>query len=96
MDIFEANIERNLALTGRVFFSQRLLNALAMKGLAREKAYEIVQKKAFETIEKKDDFVRIVKSSPEIKKYLSDNELEEIFDIKLLLKNLDKLFDQLK
>ncbi|HOL22306.1 MAG TPA: adenylosuccinate lyase [bacterium] len=96
MDVFEKNIERNLNLTGRVFFSQRLLNALAMKGLPREKAYEIVQKKAFETIEKKDDFASVVKSSQEIKKYLTDKELEDIFDVKQLLKNLDKLFDNLK
>ncbi|MCX8082167.1 MAG: adenylosuccinate lyase [bacterium] len=96
LDISETNIEKNLYLTGRVFFSQRLLNSLAMKGLPREKAYEIVQKKAFETIEKKDDFVRVIKASPEIKKYLTDAELEDIFDVKQLLKNLDKLFEGLK
>ncbi|MCM8762502.1 MAG: adenylosuccinate lyase [Candidatus Omnitrophica bacterium] len=96
LDVFEENIEKNLNLTGRVFFSQRLLNALAMKGLPREKAYEMVQKKAFETIEKKDDFVRIIKSSPEIKRYFTDEELEDIFDMKQLFKNINKLFDNLK
>lgn len=96
IDVFKTNIEKNLKLTGMVFFSQKLLNALAMKGLPREKAYEIVQKKAFETIEKKDDFERVIKSSPEIKEYFTDKELDDIFNVKQLLKNLDKLFDNIK
>lgn len=96
MDIFDENIKRNLNLTGRVFFSQKLLNALAMKGLPREKAYEIVQKISFDTIREKRDFSEVVKESSEVKKYLTDREIEEIFDIRQLLKNLDKLFDGLK
>lgn len=96
IDVFDANIERNIALTGRVFFSQKLLNALAMKGLSREKAYEMVQKKAFEAIREKKDFVQIVRDDPAIKGYLSEEEMGKIFDTGLLLKNLDTLFDELK
>jgi adenylosuccinate lyase len=96
LDVFDANIERNIAMTGRVFFSQKLLNALAMKGLPREKAYEMVQRKAFEAIRKKKDFVQIVKDDPAIKDYLSEKEMDRIFDTKLLLKNLDKLFEEMQ
>ena len=96
LEIFEHNIEKNFNLTGRVFFSQRLLNALAMKGLPREKAYEIVQKKAFDTLENKDDFVRVVKESQDLKKYLTDKDIEEIFDVGQMLKNINNLFDKIK
>ncbi len=96
IDVFDANIERNIALTGRVFFSQKLLNALAMKGLSREKAYAIVQKKAFEAIREKKDFVEAVKNDGEIKGYLSEKEMDAIFDMKTLLKNLDAKFEELK
>lgn len=95
IDVFDANIRRNVTLTGRVFFSQKLLNALAVKGLPREKAYEIVQKTAFEAIKTGKDFVELAKETPEIKKHFTGEEMEKIFDTGLLLKNLDKLFEEL-
>ena len=96
IDVFDANIERNMGLTGRIFFSQKLLNALAMKGLPREKAYEIVQKKAFEVIRDKKDFMETVKADPAIRNHLSEKEIAKIFDTGLLLKNLETLFEELK
>ncbi len=96
IDVFDANIERNMGLTGRIFFSQKLLNALAMKGLPREKAYEIVQKKAFEAIRDKKDFMETVKADPAIRNHLSEKEIAKIFDTGLLLKNLETLFEELK
>ncbi|MDD3725695.1 MAG: adenylosuccinate lyase [Candidatus Ratteibacteria bacterium] len=96
MDVFEANIERNLNITGRVFFSQKLLNTLVVKGLPRDKAYEIVQGLAFQSIREKRDFVEMVKASHEIKKHITDEEMKEIFDVKQLLKNVEKLFDNLR
>ncbi len=96
LDVFDTNIERNIAMSGRVFFSQKLLNALAMKGLPREKAYEMVQRKSFEAIRTKKDFVQLVKNDPSIRAYLSEKEMDRIFDTKLLLKNLDKLFEEMQ
>ncbi|MBN1446234.1 MAG: adenylosuccinate lyase [Candidatus Omnitrophica bacterium] len=95
IDVFDANIQRNIALTGRVFFSQKLLNALAVKGLPREKAYEIVQKTAFEAIKAGKDFAELAKKTPEINRHFTGGEMEKIFDTALLLKNLDKLFEEL-
>jgi len=96
LDVFDTNIQRNIALTGRVFFSQKLLNALAMKGLPREKAYKMVQEMAFEAIKTGKDFVGLAKESSEIKKHFTSEEMKKIFDTGLLLKNLDKLFEELK
>ena len=80
-------IKENLEKTGGLIFSGRVLKALMDKGFSRERAYEIVQKKAFEAM-KKGHFKEL------LKEYFTDKELEEIFDYRYYLRNLGDIYDR--
>ncbi|HOK56301.1 MAG TPA: adenylosuccinate lyase [bacterium] len=92
MVVNEENMKKNLNVLNNVYFSQKLLNCLVLKGLSRKEAYEKIQKISFEAINKKLDFCELVKKDDFIKKYIKDDELNKIFDINELLKNIEKIF----
>jgi adenylosuccinate lyase len=92
MEIKTENMRKNLEILNNVYFSQKLLNTLVLKGISRKEAYERIQKISFKAIEEKKDFCEIAKEDDFIKKYLNDEELKKIFSIDELLKNIDKIF----
>ncbi|MCM8804814.1 MAG: adenylosuccinate lyase [Candidatus Omnitrophica bacterium] len=92
MEINLESMDKNLKILNNVYFSQKLLNRLVLKGVSRKIAYEEIQKISFEAIIKKRDFFELVKDNNFIKKYLLEEEINRIFDIKELLKNLEKIF----
>jgi adenylosuccinate lyase len=87
-DNMKLNLEKTLGLT----FSQRLMLALVEKGLRREEAYELAQRNAMTAWEKKTDYRKLVTADQEISKYLSEEEMERIFDWQAYLKNIDQIF----
>jgi len=96
MEIKTENMRKNLEILNNVYFSQKLLNSLVLKGVSRKEAYERIQKISFKSINEKEDFCRIAKNDDFIKKYLNDKELEKIFDIDELLKNIDRIFKNIE
>jgi adenylosuccinate lyase len=96
MEIKTENMRKNLEILNNVYFSQKLLNSLVLKGVSRKEAYERIQKISFKSINEKKDFCRIAKNDDFIKKYLNDKELEKIFDIDELLKNIDRIFKNIE
>jgi adenylosuccinate lyase len=92
MEIKTENMRKNLEIFNNVYFSQKLLNYLVLKGVSRKEAYERIQKISFKAIDEKKDFCEIAKEDDFIKKYLNDEELKKIFSIDELLKNIDKIF----
>ena len=90
--VYPENMKKNLNLTGGLIYSQRILLALTEKGATREEAYKIVQRNAMKVWQEKKDFFKELKNDPELKKYLSDDELKELFDINYHLKNIDFIF----
>jgi len=85
------NIDKSLGLV----FSQRLLLALTDKGLSREKSYQIVQGAAMKSRATGKHLKDILLSEKEAKKYLSDAEINSLFDINYYLRNIGKIFDRL-
>jgi adenylosuccinate lyase len=85
------NIEKSLGLV----FSQRLLLAFTDKGLTREKSYQIVQGAAMKARASGKHLRDILLSEKEAKKYLSDVEINDIFNISYYLRNISKIFDRL-
>ena len=85
---------RNLNLTQGLMFSQGLLLALVDKGLTRDAAYRLVQRPAMQVWEQGGTFKERVLADPEIGKYLSTAELEELFDLKHHLRHVDELFQR--
>ncbi len=93
--IYPENMKRNLELTRGLVFSQTVLLKLVNKGATREKAYKIVQTSAMKVWEDKSKNLKDeLLASPEALEYLSKEEIEEIFDTKKMLKNIDYIFSR--
>ena len=84
----------NLNKTGGLIFSQNLLIALVTKGVLREDAYKWVQRNAMARWLEGADFRTNVEADPDIKKYLTDEEIEHCFDPKPMLRNVDLIFSR--
>lgn len=87
-DNMKLNLEKTLGLT----FSQRLMLALVEKGLRREEAYELAQRNAMTAWEEKKDYRELIAADKDIKEYLGEKELDQIFDWQAYLKNIDQIF----
>ena len=85
--IHEDNMLKNTKLYGGVVYSQKVLLKLIEKGYTRESAYKIVQKHALNALNGGD-----FKQGMESENILSEEELEECFDTKDYLKNIDNIF----
>ena len=84
----------NLNKTGGLIFSQNLLIALVTKGVLREDAYKWVQRNAMARWLEGADFKTNVNADPDIKKYLTPEEIEHCFDPKPMLRNVDLIFSR--
>jgi len=101
MYIYPAAMERNLHLTRGLVFSQPLLLALAKSGLTREDSYKIVQRNAMKVwelaAEGKDPHVTfrsLIEADADIAGRISPEQLDEAFDPKAAMKNVDLIFER--
>jgi len=90
--VYPANMQKNLDRLGGLVHSQRVLLALTQKGASREDSYKLVQRNAMPVWRGEGDFLQLLKKDAEVKKYLSDAELEEQFDLGYHLKHVDTIF----
>lgn len=93
--IYPDNMIRNLNLTRGLVFSQAVLLKLVNKGISREEAYKVVQTSAMnvwgdEKLNLKDELLK----SDDVKKYLTEKDLDDIFNNKQMLKNVDFIFNR--
>ncbi len=90
--VYEENIKKNLNLTNGLIFSQTVLLKLIEKKMKRETAYKIVQDVAMKCWREKISFFDLLKNDSEVKKYLTEKELTDIFDYSKSKKNIDFIF----
>ncbi len=90
--VYPENMKKNLDLLGGLVHSQRVLLALTQKGASREDAYKFVQRNAMPVWRGEGDFLDLLKKDPEVKRLLTDAELEEKFDLSYHLKHVDTIF----
>jgi adenylosuccinate lyase len=90
--IYPANMQKNLDRLGGLVHSQRLLIALTQKGASREDAYKLVQRNAMPVWRGEGDFQTLLKNDTDVKKYLSDAEIAEQFDLGYHFKHVDTIF----
>lgn len=88
------NMDRNLALSHELFFSQRILLALVEKGWERQRAYEVVQRVAMASWESGTSFPQLVRDDAEITSSLSTAQLDELFDTDYYLRYEDHILDR--
>lgn len=87
--VHEDNMLKNTQLYGGVIYSQKVLLKFIEKGYTREDAYKIVQKHALNALNG-GDFKQGVKEE----NILTESELEDCFDTKDYLKNIEKVFNR--
>jgi len=92
LTVYPENIQRNLALTGGLFNSQRVMLALTHKGLSRNEAYELVQRNAMKVWEQGGHLKERLMADTEVMRYLTKDELEELFDLRFYVRHVDTIF----
>ena len=93
--VYPEHMLKNLEITRGLIFSQTVMLKLVNKGISREDAYKLVQTPAMDVWA--DDSKNLkdeLKNSNEIKKYLSEKEIDDIFDSGKMLKNVDYIFSR--
>ena len=95
LSVYPENMLKNLNAYGGIIFSQRVLLALTEKGLSREKAYELVQKCAFNAFNKENgDFHSEVLKNTDINSVLTKSETDACFDIEFYLRNINDIYER--
>jgi len=89
----------NLNMTGGLVFSQRILLALIDKGVGRQEAYKIVQRNAKKVWAMASQgpiqgpaLVEALSNDPEVVKYLTRDELQELTNTEYYTKYIDTAF----
>lgn len=92
--VFPENMLKNIYLTHKVIFAQRVMTTLINKGLSRESAYDLVQPIAMTAWFEGKDYKELLEQNNEIHKYLSSSELDSCFTLEYYLKNVDEIFNR--
>jgi adenylosuccinate lyase len=82
------NLERSYGL----IYSQRVLLKLTEAGLARQKAYEIVQKNSMRAWRERRAFYELLAADPAVTEHLSPADLKACFDPSWYLRNVNAVF----
>jgi adenylosuccinate lyase len=90
--VYPEHMQRNLNLTHGLIFSQEVLLALTKKGMKREDAYRMVQEQAMKVWKEGKEFKELLLASDDVKKHLTAADLDELFDAKRSLKQVDYMF----
>src|SRR2546428_128660 len=82
------NLERSYGL----IYSQRVLLKLTEAGLARQKAYEIVQRNSMRAWRERRAFYELLAADPAVTEHLSPADLKACFDPSWYLRNVNAVF----
>jgi adenylosuccinate lyase len=94
--VYPERMRANLEADGGLAFSQSVLLALVEAGLSRDEAYRIVQKAAADAWDGAADFRGALGSNPEVRRLLSPEQLDALFDPAWFLRNLSGVFAKLE
>jgi len=94
MHIYPERMKENMARSFGLYNSQRVMLALTEKGISREDAYLLVQGNAMKSWSNSENFLDLLLADREIAKYLSAEELKNIFDMSYYLRNIDYVFER--
>ena len=93
--VYPDRMMKNIDHTRGLIFSQPILLALAKKGLTREAAYSIVQDSAMKVWQSEGlHFKDIISANEEVKRLLTEDEIEDCFDLQHSMRHVDYLFER--
>ena len=90
--VYPEQMQANLDALGGLVHSQQILLALTQKGVSREDAYQLVQKHAMDVWKTGGSYLDRMKSDDEVGQYLTNAELEQLFDTKQHHQHVDTIF----
>src|SRR2546429_6976031 len=90
--VYPERMLENLNATRGLIFSGQLLLALTQAGVARETAYEWIQRDAIKVWDEGGDFKQQVSADKEIRAHLSETEIARVFSLNTYLRNVDRIF----
>ncbi len=90
--VYPERMRANLDALGGLVDSQRFLLALTQAGMSREDAYRLVQKHAMASWHGGGRFADLLKSDPEITRYLDAKQIDGSFDTAYHTKHVDTIF----
>src|SRR3546814_15582589 len=94
--VYPERMQKNLDRMGGLVHSQRVLLALTQAGASREDAYRLVQRNATKVWDSDGELslMELLKADPEVSALLSDDEIEERFDLGYHFKHVGKIFER--
>ena len=90
--VYPDRMRENLELTGGLYEAQRVLLALVGKGVGRQEGYVFVQRNAMKVWEERVDFRTALKRDPDVRRALSEAEIDACFALDHHLKHVDTIF----
>ncbi len=90
--VYPERMLENLKATRGSIFSGQLLLALTQAGVAREDAYEWVQRNAMKAWDDGGDFLSLAAADKDIAAHLSKEQVDRVFSLDTYLRNVDAIF----
>jgi len=95
LDVDPARMAENLDKSYGLVYSQRVLLKLTDAGLARQVAYEIVQRNAMRAWRERRSFLELLAAEPEVSGRLTADELKACFDPAWYMRHVDAIFKRI-
>ncbi|HEY7648640.1 MAG TPA: adenylosuccinate lyase [Methylomirabilota bacterium] len=95
LDVDPARMAENLDLSYGLVYSQRVLLKLTESGLARQAAYEIVQRHAMRAWRDRRPFLEFLQADPAVTERVAPAELKACFDPTWYLRHVDTIFKRI-
>ncbi len=95
MVVYPDNMMKNLEKMQGLVFSQYFLLCLTQKNVSREDAYALVQRNAMKVWETGRAFKDILMDDEEVRKYFNEKEINDAFDYRYHVRNIDAIYARL-
>src|SRR5258707_4947490 len=90
--VYPERMLENLNATRGLIFSGQLLLALTQAGVARETAYEWVQRNAMKVWDEGKDFHSLISADKDVTAHISQAQIDAVFSLDTYLRNIDQIF----
>ena len=94
MVVYPKKMLENLNITRGLVFSQEVMLELTKSGMAREKAYRLVQGHAKKSISNHVNLIDLLKKDKNVTNRISENKINKIFTYKKHFKNVNYIFNR--
>ena len=92
--VFPENMLKNIYLTHKVIFAQRVMTALINKGFSRESAYDLVQPIAMKAWFEGQDYKVLLSQNETVMSHFTPEELDQCFTLEYYLKQVPAIFER--